>query len=468
MPLAREEKQEIITGFATKEGDTGSPEVQVALLTERIKELTGHLRELPQGQSFAPRPPQARRPAPPPSRLSDEEGQRALSSRHRTARTPPLGVAAPEPRHRPGSCRISRPGPSRPTCPQVVSSSTIKEEYFPCLSKRSRQQFGGRTLTIETGKLARLAGGAVTVRYGDTMVLGTANRSDPRPGPRLLPADGRVRRADVRRGQDPGRLHQARGARLRGGHPGCPPDRPPDPPALPRGLQGRHPARHHGPLDGPGERARHPRHPRRVRRADDQRDPVRRPRRRRPDRPHRRRVRGQPDLQPAGRLGARPDRVRHPRRDHDGRGRRQAPAGGRHGRGDPVRPPRPAAAHRHPGAAPRGRRQAQAPRRIIEAGTGSVLDFGKAVDAGDEFVVVDVETTGTDPKMADLVEIAAVKVKGGKITDRWSTFVNPAGRSSATRCTASPTRTSRRRRQAGRGRASRRSSSSATRSIVGH
>ena len=41
MPLAREEKQEIIAGFATTEGDTGSPEVQVALLTERIKELTG-------------------------------------------------------------------------------------------------------------------------------------------------------------------------------------------------------------------------------------------------------------------------------------------------------------------------------------------------------------------------------------------------------------------------------------------
>ena len=47
MPLAREEKQEIITGFATKEGDTGSPEVQIALLTERIKELTGHLRSFP-------------------------------------------------------------------------------------------------------------------------------------------------------------------------------------------------------------------------------------------------------------------------------------------------------------------------------------------------------------------------------------------------------------------------------------
>ncbi len=47
MPLAREQKQEIITGFATVEGDTGSPEVQVALLTERIKELTDHLRSFP-------------------------------------------------------------------------------------------------------------------------------------------------------------------------------------------------------------------------------------------------------------------------------------------------------------------------------------------------------------------------------------------------------------------------------------
>ena len=35
------------------------------------------------------------------------------------------------------------------------------------------------------------------------------------------------------------------------------------------------------------------------------------------------------------------------------------------------------------------------------------------------------ETTGTNAEMADLVEIAAVRVKGGKIADRWSTFVNP-------------------------------------------
>jgi polyribonucleotide nucleotidyltransferase len=48
-------------------------------------------------------------------------------------------------------------------------------------------EFGGRTLTIETGRMARLAGGSVTVRYGDTMLLGTANRSDPRPGLDFFP-----------------------------------------------------------------------------------------------------------------------------------------------------------------------------------------------------------------------------------------------------------------------------------------
>ena len=37
-------KQKIIAEFATKEGDTGSPEVQVALLTRRITDLTEHLK----------------------------------------------------------------------------------------------------------------------------------------------------------------------------------------------------------------------------------------------------------------------------------------------------------------------------------------------------------------------------------------------------------------------------------------
>ena len=41
--ITKELKQQIIKEYARTEGDTGSPEVQVAILTERIKELTEHL-----------------------------------------------------------------------------------------------------------------------------------------------------------------------------------------------------------------------------------------------------------------------------------------------------------------------------------------------------------------------------------------------------------------------------------------
>ena len=44
MATSKERKVEIISKFQAKEGDTGSSEVQVALLTERINHLTGHLR----------------------------------------------------------------------------------------------------------------------------------------------------------------------------------------------------------------------------------------------------------------------------------------------------------------------------------------------------------------------------------------------------------------------------------------
>ncbi len=44
MPLDAATKQQIMAEYATGEGDTGSPEVQVAMLTHRIKDLTEHLR----------------------------------------------------------------------------------------------------------------------------------------------------------------------------------------------------------------------------------------------------------------------------------------------------------------------------------------------------------------------------------------------------------------------------------------
>ncbi len=42
--LAKQEKVKIIDDFETHEGDTGSPEVQIALLTRRINDLTEHLK----------------------------------------------------------------------------------------------------------------------------------------------------------------------------------------------------------------------------------------------------------------------------------------------------------------------------------------------------------------------------------------------------------------------------------------
>ena len=42
--MTQEKKQEIIKEFAAHEGDTGSPEVQIAVLTHRINELTEHLK----------------------------------------------------------------------------------------------------------------------------------------------------------------------------------------------------------------------------------------------------------------------------------------------------------------------------------------------------------------------------------------------------------------------------------------
>lgn len=45
MSITAEKKSELIKKFARTEGDTGSPEVQVAILTERINNLTGHFQD---------------------------------------------------------------------------------------------------------------------------------------------------------------------------------------------------------------------------------------------------------------------------------------------------------------------------------------------------------------------------------------------------------------------------------------
>src|SRR3982751_3898237 len=61
---------------------------------------------------------------------------------------------------------------------------------------RVERQIGGRTLSIETGSYAKLADGAVTVQYGDTVVFGAVVRANPRPGIDFFPlqVDYRERR----------------------------------------------------------------------------------------------------------------------------------------------------------------------------------------------------------------------------------------------------------------------------------
>src|SRR6478672_3323963 len=62
---------------------------------------------------------------------------------------------------------------------------------------RVEREISGRTLAIETGTLAKLAAGAVTVQYGDTVVFGAVARAKPREGIDFFPlqVDYRERRA---------------------------------------------------------------------------------------------------------------------------------------------------------------------------------------------------------------------------------------------------------------------------------
>jgi len=288
-------------------------------------------------------------------------------------------------------------------------------------------EFGGRTLTIETGRMARLAGGSVTVRYGDTMVLGTANRSEPRPGLDFFPltvdfeermyAAGKIPGGFIKRESRPSEA-AILAARLT--------DRPIRP-LFPDGYKDdvqlvitvlstdmeNNPdilgtiaasaalSLSEVPFLGPigavrigridGEFVVNPTH---TQLADSELDLI---------------VSGTRDAIMMVEAGANllPESVMA-----------EAILFG----------------HRALQPVVDLQEQLQAalgkPKRLpyLEPLTESVLDFAKAAGAKAEFVVLDVETTGKDPKMADLLEIGAVRIKAGKITDRWSTLVDP-GRS---------------------------------------
>ncbi len=285
-------------------------------------------------------------------------------------------------------------------------------------------EFGGRPLTIETGRLARLAGGAVTVRYGDTVVLGTANRSEPRPGLDFFPltidfeermyAAGKIPGGFIKRESRPSEA-AILAARLtdRPIRPLFPAgykddvqcvitvlstDQENDPDILGTIAASAALTISEIPFQGPIAAVRIGRiggelviNPTITQLEESELDLV---------------VSGTRDAIMMVEAGARilPEEVM----------------------AEAI-----LFAHRALQPLIDLQLELQAavgkPKRIpfLDPGTESVLDFAAAAKAGGELVVVDVETTGTNPEMADLVEIAAVRIKGGKIRDRWSTFVNP-------------------------------------------
>ncbi len=77
---------------------------------------------------------------------------------------------------------------------------------------RVELEIGGRTLSIETGVIAKQAGGAVMVQYGETVVLGTAVRDNPRPGLDFFPLTVDYREKLAAAGKFPGGFRKREGA----------------------------------------------------------------------------------------------------------------------------------------------------------------------------------------------------------------------------------------------------------------
>ena len=182
---------------------------------------------------------------------------------------------------------------------------------------------GEKEITFETGVIAKQAHGAVIVQLGGTVVLATAvGRTEGREGADFFPLTVDVEEKMYAAGKIPGGFFKREG---RAGEKAILTARMVDRPIRPLWPKGYKNEvqvivttlsadQVHG--------ARHPRHQRRQRGADAVPDAVHGPGGRRSHRPRRRRVPGQPDHAGAQGVDARPDRLRHARGDHDGRGRR--------------------------------------------------------------------------------------------------------------------------------------------------
>jgi len=285
-------------------------------------------------------------------------------------------------------------------------------------------EFGGRTLTIETGKMANLAGGSVTVQYGDTLLLGTANRANPRPGLDFFPLTIDFEERMYAAGKIPGGFIKREARPSEAAILACRLTDRPIRPLFPKGYkddvqcvltvlstdQENNPdvigtiaasaalTISEIPFQGPIASVRIGRidgefviNPLASQMAESELDLI---------------VSGTKDAIMMVEAGAKilPESVM----------------------ADAIM-------FAHEALQPVIELQVQLREMVgkekqipyIEPPVSSVVDFVEAVEAGEPFVVFDVETTSKDAKTGELVEIGAVRLSGGKVTDTFETLVKP-------------------------------------------
>ena len=182
MAVTAHDKAKVIAENQRGKGDTGSPEVQIALLTARINGLTDHFKTQRQGSPFAPRPAAHGVAPPQAARLPEArnaDSYRALIDNSACASKPAADVRSPC--AAPPIRRAGRALPM-PRWPRSFASAAIVVYGTQPMFKHVKKIDPVRrhTLTLETGEIARQAGGAVLVSLDDTVVLVTVRRP-PRP-----------------------------------------------------------------------------------------------------------------------------------------------------------------------------------------------------------------------------------------------------------------------------------------------
>ena len=214
MALQVVQKQQVLKQYQRSGKDTGSPEVQIALLTERINGLTEHFKTHVKDFHRAPRAAQAGEPAPQAARLPQAQGRGQVPRPHRAAEPAQIGLGRRQRASSPDERFLLR-DPREPH----------QEELF----LRAHQ------VTFETGEIARQAHGSVVCSMDDTVVLATvvAAKEPRRPG--LVPLTVDYVEKTYAAGKIPGGFFK-REAGLGEGDADLAAHRPADPAALPDGF----------------------------------------------------------------------------------------------------------------------------------------------------------------------------------------------------------------------------------------